>query len=54
MLPTEPPLTDRAYAFLADLVYRRSRIRLGPDKRALIAGRLAGRLRDLGCDTFDA
>ena len=54
MLPTEPPLTDRAYAFLTDLVYRRSRIRLGPDKRALIAGRLAGRLRDLGCDTFDA
>jgi chemotaxis protein methyltransferase CheR len=53
MLPTEPPLTDRAYAFLTDLVYRRSRIRLGPDKRALVAGRLAGRLRDLGCESFD-
>ncbi len=53
MLPTEPPLTDRAYAFLTDLIYRRSRIRLGPDKRALVAGRLAGRLRDLGCDSFD-
>jgi chemotaxis protein methyltransferase CheR len=53
MLPTEPPLTDRAYAFLTDLVYRRSRIRLSPDKRALVAGRLAGRLRDLGCASFD-
>ena len=53
MLPTEPPLTDRAYAFLTDLVYRRSRIRLGPDKRSLLAGRLAGRLRDLGCESFD-
>ena len=53
MLPTEPPLTDRAYAFLTDLVYRRSRIRLGPDKRALVAGRLASRLRDLGCESFD-
>ena len=53
MLPTEPPLTDRAFAFLTELVYRRSRIRLGPDKRALLAGRLAGRLRDLGCESFD-
>jgi chemotaxis protein methyltransferase CheR len=53
MLPTEPPLTDRAYAFLTDLVYRRSRIRLGSDKRALVAGRLTGRLRDLGCASFD-
>lgn len=53
MPPTEPPLTDQAYAFLTDLVYRRSRIRLGPDKRSLLAGRLAGRLRDLGCESFD-
>lgn len=53
MMPPDPDLTTRAYAFLTDLVYRRSRICLGPDKRALVAGRLAGRLRDLGCGSFD-
>jgi chemotaxis protein methyltransferase CheR len=53
MLPPDPELSERAYAFLADLVYRQSRIRLGPDKRAFVAGRLAGRLRAIGCGSYD-
>ncbi len=53
MLPPDPQLSERAYAFLTDLVYRRSRIRLGPDKRAFVAGRLAGRLRAIGCGSYD-
>jgi len=53
MLTPDPELSERAYAFLADLVYRQSRIRLGPDKRAFVAGRLAGRLRTIGCGSYD-
>jgi chemotaxis protein methyltransferase CheR len=53
MLPPDPELSERAYTFLADLVYRQSRIRLGPDKRAFVAGRLAGRLRAIGCGSYD-
>jgi chemotaxis protein methyltransferase CheR len=54
MLAPEPRLSASAYAFLADLVYRRSRIRLGPDKQAFVSGRLGGQLRALGCDSYDA
>jgi chemotaxis protein methyltransferase CheR len=46
-------LSPQAYAFLSDVVYRRSRIRLGPDRQAFVAGRLANRLRQLGCTSFD-
>lgn len=46
-------LSPQAYAFLADVVYRRSRIRLGPDRQAFVAGRLANRLSELGCVSFD-
>ena len=53
MLPPDPEISERAYAFLTDLVYRQSRIRLGPDKRAFVAGRLAGRLRAIGCSSYD-
>ncbi|MFM8702983.1 MAG: hypothetical protein ACKOHG_03805, partial [Planctomycetia bacterium] len=49
----EPPLSPAAYAFLADLVYRRSRIRLGADKHALVAGRLGRRLQALGCGSYE-
>jgi chemotaxis protein methyltransferase CheR len=49
----EPNLSAAAYAFLADLVYRRSRIRLGPDKQAFVSGRLGGQLRAVGCDSYD-
>ena len=52
MLP-DPILSERAYAFLADLVYRRSRICLGSDRQAFVAGRLAGRLRELGCGSYE-
>jgi chemotaxis protein methyltransferase CheR len=50
---TDPALSDRAYTFLAELVYRHSRIRLGPDKQAFVAGRLAGRLRQIGCHSYE-
>ncbi len=53
MPPPDPELSERAYMFLAALVYRHSRIRLGPDKRAFVAGRLAGRLRAIGCGSYD-
>ena len=54
MLPSaEPPLSPAAYGFLADLVYDRSRIRLGPDKQALVAGRLGRRIQTLGCASFE-
>lgn len=52
MLSPEPEPDERSYAFLADLVYRRSRIRLGSDKRAFVGGRLAGRLRALGLSSY--
>jgi len=41
------PLADEDFEFLRRLVYERSRINLGPDKRVLVASRLAKRLRDL-------
>ena len=40
-------LADADYAFLCRLIYERSRIHLGPDKRVLVASRLAKRLRHL-------
>ncbi|MFM8707743.1 MAG: hypothetical protein ACKOHK_06595, partial [Planctomycetia bacterium] len=49
----EPPLSPAAYQFLADLVYRRSRIRLGADKQALVAGRLGRRLQAVGCGSYE-
>jgi chemotaxis protein methyltransferase CheR len=54
MLPPDSTLSGAAYAFLADLVYRHSRIRLGTDKQALVAGRLAGRLHASGLPSYDA
>jgi len=54
MTTPQPQLSASAYAFLADLVYRRSRIRLGPDKQAFVSGRLDGRLRAAGCAGYDA
>lgn len=40
-------LSDADYEFLRKLVYDHSRINLGPDKRALVSGRVAKRLRAL-------
>ena len=53
MLFSETELSAATFAFLAGLVYDRSRIRLGPDKRALVAGRLARHLEIRGCASFD-
>jgi len=53
VIPLETQLSPRAYAFLANLVHDRSRIQLGPDRQALVAGRLARRLRELGLSGYD-
>ena len=54
VLPPEPRLSSDAYAFLASVIHRRSRIQLGPDRQSLVVGRLAQRLATVGCDGFDA
>jgi chemotaxis protein methyltransferase CheR len=46
-------ISPEAYQFIADMVYEHSRIRLGPDKQALVTGRLTKRLRHLKLDTFE-
>jgi len=48
----ETSLTDRDYEFLCHLIYERSRIHLGPDKRVLVTSRLAKRLRHHGLDGY--
>lgn len=48
------PLTDREFARFKELVYREAGINLGPTKQALVAGRLARRVRELQLTTFDA
>jgi chemotaxis protein methyltransferase CheR len=48
----EAPLSDRDYDFLCRLIYERSRIHLGPDKRVLVTSRLAKRLRHHGLDSY--
>ena len=45
-------LEDAEYDFLCRLVYERSRIHLGPDKRVLVASRLAKRLRHHNLKTY--
>jgi chemotaxis protein methyltransferase CheR len=46
------PLSDRDYEYLCRLIYERSRIHLGPDKRVLVTSRLAKRLRHHGLDDY--
>jgi chemotaxis protein methyltransferase CheR len=50
--PVAETLGDADYEFLRRLVYEQSRINLGPDKRALVAGRLAKRLRALKLGSY--
>jgi chemotaxis protein methyltransferase CheR len=45
-------LADQDYDFLCHLIYERSRIYLGPDKRVLVTSRLAKRLRHHGLDDY--
>ena len=47
-----PALSDADYEFLRQLVYERSRIHLGSDKRVLVTSRLAKRLRHHGLDNY--
>jgi chemotaxis protein methyltransferase CheR len=46
-------ISREAYHFIAEHVYRHSRIRLGPDKEALVVSRVIKRLRHLQLDSFD-
>jgi chemotaxis protein methyltransferase CheR len=46
-------LSPEAYQFLTELVYERSRIRLGPDKQAMVVFRLTKRLRQLNLESFE-
>jgi chemotaxis protein methyltransferase CheR len=51
--PFEKLLSGKTFQALSDLVYRHSRIRLGPDKQALVANRLRKRLRALGLGSYE-
>jgi chemotaxis protein methyltransferase CheR len=47
-----PPLGDADYRFVASLLYERFGIQIGSQKRVLVAGRLAKRVRQLGLQSF--
>jgi chemotaxis protein methyltransferase CheR len=54
-LKTDPlALADRDFEFLCRIIYEHSSIRLGPDKRTLVASRLAKRLRQLQLPDYHA
>jgi chemotaxis protein methyltransferase CheR len=46
------PLGDTEFAYIANLMYDRFGIRLGDQKRILVAGRLSKRIRQLGLNSF--
>jgi chemotaxis protein methyltransferase CheR len=46
-------LSDHAYQLLVSLVYKHSRIRIGPDKQMMLANRLRKRVRMLGLDSLE-
>lgn len=50
--PASNALADADYEFLRRLVYEHSRIHLGPDKQALVSGRVAKRLRALNLASY--
>lgn len=47
-------LTDMDFAFLRKLLRDAAGINLGPEKKALVVGRLYKRLQPTGCDSFGA
>lgn len=51
-LPGESQLADADYDFICRLVYEKSRISLGRDKKILVTSRLAKRLRQLKLDGY--
>ncbi len=52
--PMDPPMRSTDYQFLRDIVYKHSRINLGPDKQELVSARLGKRLRATGQETVEA
>jgi len=48
------PVSDRDFRSLTRLIYSEAGIHLGPAKKALLAGRLSRRVRDLGLQSFGA
>ena len=48
----ESPLSAEDYQYLCQLIYERSRIHLGPEKRVLVTSRLAKRLRHHGLESY--
>ena len=50
--PSETRSRMRITVFSAELIYERSRIHLGPDKRVLVTSRLAKRLRHHGLTNY--
>jgi chemotaxis protein methyltransferase CheR len=48
-----PPISDEAFHFLTEYVYRHSRIRLGRDKKSLVVSRVTKRLRHLQLSSFE-
>src|SRR5215470_7593544 len=49
----DAPLTDRVYAGFQTLLYERAGIRLSRDKKPLLCGRLARRLKERGVGGYD-
>jgi chemotaxis protein methyltransferase CheR len=49
-----PPLSDRDFASVQQLLYREAGIWLSPAKKALVVGRLSRRLRELKSPSFGA
>lgn len=52
LITTNATLEDSDFRFLCQLIYERSRISLGPDKRMLVVSRLAKRLRQLKLSNY--
>lgn len=52
-MSVEPAISRDAYQYLADLIYRYSRIVLGPSKQQLVTSRLRRRRVQLGFRNFD-
>jgi chemotaxis protein methyltransferase CheR len=48
-----PPLHEKTYARICEVVYARSGIHLGPHKQALVCARLGKRLRQLSCGDYE-
>jgi len=53
LIPPDVPLSARAFEFLSNLVYQRSRIRLGPDRQGLVTSRLRQRVQSLGLADYE-